>query len=451
MTVPHAGPYRAYLAAFAFGWVLVALAACNTEPAIPTSPSTRLLLSRDSVTLEIGDTATIRARAATGAQWVDDAVVSWSSSGPAVASVSSTGLVTGISAGTATITARFGAISRSAHVRVLGPVTRIVVDQASIDVVPGWAARLVAVGEDAAGHQRPVSITWESSDSNVVRPPTSDYILGGRVGRATLTARSRNVSATVATVVRPRAGVLTLLASNILFDLALDGSRPVQWPIQPTRLPDDATLAGFDWSDTGRLLYSCGDTRVCLVAPSGATEVVTVPSQRAFGPSWWPDSRRIVYGVRGGVQTFDPATRSVEAIPLTELPISIRVAPNGTSLAFVNLNEEYDPSVWVKDANGIRMIPEYCWDTDWSADGTKLAALCHGGVYLEHNGSPQRGFSLPSATRVRWDPSGNLLAFLDVGGSGLLRLTNPDGTGQMFWLPPSHIFDDTQTFAWRRP
>ncbi len=340
------------------------------------------------------------------------------------------------------------------------PRLRIVFDQDSIDVIPGWEASLNAVIVDEADRTVGIPLVWESSDSSVAKPLQGGRVRGGRVGRATLTARTGVVSGSVAAVVRPRGGVLTL-AGNSLFDLALDGSPEAVWPVQPTRLPNQRVFAGFesgfDWSGTGRLLYACGDNSVCLVAPGGATEVVTVSSNRlSGGASWWSDGRRIVVGGQSGAQIFDPDTRRVDTIPLPGSPISIRVAPNGTSLAFVTYDDWEGEIAWVKEATGIRRIPGICSDADWSPDGTRLAAVCGDRIYLERNGRPENGFSLSALARqVRWDPSGDFLAILKWGGDLNLTLSNPDGTWQIFWTSASQIpsveTSGVWNLAWRRP
>src|SRR4051812_13906463 len=63
-------------------------------------------LSPTSVSINVGESAQVQAvaKTATG-QVVSGSSISWSSGNPGVASVSSTGIVTGVSAGTATLTA----------------------------------------------------------------------------------------------------------------------------------------------------------------------------------------------------------------------------------------------------------------------------------------------------------------------------------------------------------
>lgn len=97
------------IAAFA---AAVALAACDTATSphaagirtgSTTASSTALTIAPQSVVLQVG----AQTQLTTNAPLTLRSQVQWGSSRPAVAAVSPTGLVTGISVGTAQITARF--------------------------------------------------------------------------------------------------------------------------------------------------------------------------------------------------------------------------------------------------------------------------------------------------------------------------------------------------------
>lgn len=94
----------------------VALAACNNESTTnPGQSVTTVNLSVSAEFVVVGDSVQFTARVVDGnGQTVAGASVQWSSSNTAVATVSSTGWVKGVSAGEATITARSGTASASA-------------------------------------------------------------------------------------------------------------------------------------------------------------------------------------------------------------------------------------------------------------------------------------------------------------------------------------------------
>src|SRR5438128_1039458 len=95
--------------------------------------------------------------------------VTWASSNSGVATVSGTGLVMGVTAGSATITAISEGQSGQASLSVSNvPVATVTVSPASASVTVGQTAQLTATAKDAAGNVLSGrAITWTSSNSGV--------------------------------------------------------------------------------------------------------------------------------------------------------------------------------------------------------------------------------------------------------------------------------------------
>ncbi len=108
----------------------VAILSCGGEdtsgppPGPPPPPPTAtvpvsITLDPETVAVVAGDTVRVRARVLNDrAQPISDAVVTWASTDPAVATVDATGLVTGLKEGNASLTATSGPASNSAPVAV---------------------------------------------------------------------------------------------------------------------------------------------------------------------------------------------------------------------------------------------------------------------------------------------------------------------------------------------
>ena len=113
-----------------FATLGVAILSCGGEetagppPGPPPPPPTatvpaRITLEPETVAVVAGDTVRVRARVLNDrAQPISDAVVTWASTDPAVATVDATGLVTGLKEGNASLTATSGPASNSAPVAV---------------------------------------------------------------------------------------------------------------------------------------------------------------------------------------------------------------------------------------------------------------------------------------------------------------------------------------------
>ncbi len=140
---------------------------------------------------------------------IADADVAWSTGTPAVASVSSTGMVTGEALGTALVTASSEGVSASVSVTVTPPQV------ATVEVVPGQATiavtetiALTATARDADGDVltgRPVS--WSTGDGGVASVTSAGVVTGMSAGGpVTITATIEGVGGTASITVEPVPG-----------------------------------------------------------------------------------------------------------------------------------------------------------------------------------------------------------------------------------------------------
>jgi len=122
-------PWRALLAmTFAFGVMSCSGAKTADTPTTPVAVVSRITVSSSTLNVTVGASVQFIATALDGNGRVITAPITWSSSAPAVATVSSVGLVSGVSAGTATISATSSGVTGA---------TTVTVATASITYVPG--------------------------------------------------------------------------------------------------------------------------------------------------------------------------------------------------------------------------------------------------------------------------------------------------------------------------
>src|SRR5207302_1397111 len=124
--------------------------------------------------------------------------VSWSSSNSNAATVSRTGLVSGVTAGSATITATSEGKSATAAVTVTtAPVASVTVTPSSAAVQVGQTVQLTATLKDATGNILSGRVvTWASSNSGVASVSASGLATAKAAGTATITATSEGKSGT---------------------------------------------------------------------------------------------------------------------------------------------------------------------------------------------------------------------------------------------------------------
>jgi len=127
------------------------------------------------------------------------ATVSWTSATTQVATVSSIGLATGLTAGTTTIQAASGSLSSSATLTVQPPVlTSLAVQPTLGGTTVGGTQAFTATGTytDSSTQNLTSSVTWSSSNTAVATIGAGGLSTGVGNGNATITARLGGATAT---------------------------------------------------------------------------------------------------------------------------------------------------------------------------------------------------------------------------------------------------------------
>lgn len=210
--------------------VPLALLGCEAPFSFP-APVASVTVAPPATDLPQGDqlqlTATVQD--STG-QPVTGRPVLWTSSDPVRLPVSATGLVTGIGAGAATISATVDGVGGGAHVRVIGRVARITIDQGDITIVPGGVVQLIAAPRDSSGLALGGRVvTWGSSDTLVARVSATGLLEAVAAGTTTVTATVEGARAAV-TIQVARVRFISLSAGEFRHTCALgDDGRVWCW------------------------------------------------------------------------------------------------------------------------------------------------------------------------------------------------------------------------------
>lgn len=144
-------------------------------------------------------------------------VVAWTSASPGVASVSSSGLVTGIAPGTAIIVASSEGKQGSATIAVrVVPVAAVLVSPAAVAATVGDQVTLTATPVDAA--RLPLAgraVTWSTSDATIATVSGAGLVTAIAAGTATIGATSEGQTGVSVVTVAPTqpAGVASIVIS----------------------------------------------------------------------------------------------------------------------------------------------------------------------------------------------------------------------------------------------
>ncbi|MXZ74627.1 MAG: hypothetical protein F4207_03595 [Gemmatimonadetes bacterium] len=186
--------------------IVATLAACGKDsPTEPARVSSSIVLSSDSVIITaIGQTLQINATVLDQDNNVlTGSTVAWSSSNPAVASVSSSGLVTVVSGGIVQIEATSGGVSAVANVQVTQVAVSVAIAPTSVTLAQlGENVQLEAEVYDSGNAPIPVApVTWSSSNPTVATVSSTGLVTAVSNGTARITAESESVTSSIEVVV----------------------------------------------------------------------------------------------------------------------------------------------------------------------------------------------------------------------------------------------------------
>lgn len=152
-------------------------------------PTTTVTLSVTAMTIGVGDSKRVTAEVS------DDSEVAWTSSDETVATVSNAGVVRGIEAGTATLTATANGVSATCTVTVENIVVEISKTSLTLDIErEGEKSATLTATVKSGANAIDEAIVWSSSDESIAT--VSDGVVTAvGMGEATITAKRANGSA----------------------------------------------------------------------------------------------------------------------------------------------------------------------------------------------------------------------------------------------------------------
>jgi uncharacterized protein YjdB len=270
--------------------------------------------------------------------------VTWSSSNTAVATISTNGLVNGISVGTATITVTTEDGNKTATCEVtVNPiaVTGVSVNPTSASLVINGTQQLTAtVSPSNATNQ---NVSWSSSNAAVATVSIGGMVKAISVGTATITVTTQdgNKTANCIVTVNPVAvtGVSVSPSSALLI---INGTQQ----FTATVLPTNATNQNVTWSSS--------NTTVATVSTGGMVKAISV------------GTATITVTTEDGNKT---ATCEVTVNPIAVTGVSV----NPTSASFV-INGTQQLTATLSPANATNQ------NISWSSSNTAVATVSTGGL-----------------------------------------------------------------------
>lgn len=228
-------------------------------------------LGATSATMTVGKSGTLKY-----AIYPTDArnrVATFVSSNPAVATVTSAGVITAVSRGTANITASTeNGIKAVCKITVVQPATSVEISSAVAEVYTGETVKLTAkVFPENANNS---SVTWSSSDSRIAKVSAEGVVTGVKAGNATITvttADGAHTSSCDVTVLQHVTGV-----EFVEKEISLNKGKEAD--LRFSVLPYDATNKEVTFESSDRDIVSVASDGH-IVAKLGGQATVTVKTK----------------------------------------------------------------------------------------------------------------------------------------------------------------------------
>ena len=228
-------------------------------------------VSKTSVTLKEGASESLTATVSPAD--ASNKAVSWASSNTAVATVDNSGRVTGVKAGSATITVTTSDGGKTATCSVtveanIINVTGVTLDKATAALTPGGEVTLAATVAPADATDK--TISWTSSDESVATVSNGKVKAVG-AGKATITVKTTDGGKTATCEVTVTVPVEGVSLSETEVEMSEEG----EITLTATVTPDNATDKAVTWASSDEAVATVSDGKVTGVKAGEAVITVT--------------------------------------------------------------------------------------------------------------------------------------------------------------------------------
>ena len=332
-------------------------------------------MSAPSATLQVGKTTQLTAQATDSKGRKLNRTVTWSSSDPTVASVSSSGVITALKTGTTTIDASVLSVSGSlvssdtllslstnkgsggkklGHAKITVtplPVSSLLMSPATVSLGIGATAQVAATPLDSSG--KPVSgytVTWSSANSAVATVSSTGLVKGAAFGSTTVIATVNGVKGSAAANVVPVGAEVPSV--NPAFESLLTGQSAQVTAVLKDSTGNVISGATFTWATS--------NSSVAKVTPSSSSSSATISAVGAGSAS-------ITATANGSKAAVSVVVNLVPVATVSVSPSSLSLTAGGTGTF----------AATARDSTGGTLTGR---TVTWTSSNTGIASVSAGGV-----------------------------------------------------------------------
>lgn len=285
----------------------------------------------------------------------------WSSSNESVATVNGSGVISGKSKGTATITVQTedGGFKDTCTVEVVQLVTAISLESTSISLDAGKTKTLVATISPSTASNK--NVTWKSSDEKIAKVSSKGVVTAVQAGSAVITVTSKdgNVSTTCrVTVTQPATGI-SLNKKSAYCDVG------GKYTLKATLKPANVTSTYVTWTSSNEKVATVTSKGVVKGLKTGTTTITAATANGTYKATCKITVIKAVTGV-----TLDKSTLSINVGKTSTLTPTVK--PSSASIKTVTWSSS-DNDVATVSPTGVvtAKAPGYATITVTTKDNSK--------------------------------------------------------------------------------
>jgi uncharacterized protein YjdB len=202
----------------------------------------------------------------------------WTTSNSNVATVSTSGVVTGVASGTATITAKSGTFTSSAAITVSGgtsvTLTAIAISPANPTIPINTTQQLAASGSYSDGSSRDLTnlVTWSSSTIANATVDAAGLVGGIAAGTATITATLDSISkSTSVTVIAPTITSISVTPDDLTLAIGINQQFTASANYSDGSVQD--LVGGVTWTSSTTTVATIDNNGLAVILAAGATTI----------------------------------------------------------------------------------------------------------------------------------------------------------------------------------
>ena len=238
-------------------------------------PVKGIKLSSQTKTLDVGEAVTLKATISP--KNASNTAVKWSSSNKKVVKVSSSGKITALKEGTATITVKSvdGGYKATCKVTVIRKVKDVTLNKSSMVLYLDKIATLKATVTPSSATNK--AVTWTSSNTKVVRVSSKGKLTPVKPGTATITVKTKQGGLVAKCTVKVERAVTSLKLSKS--SLTLKSGKT--YTLKTTISPSNATNKTIKWTSSNKKVATVNSKGV-ITAVGGGTATITAKTSNGI-------------------------------------------------------------------------------------------------------------------------------------------------------------------------